>query len=130
VSEFTHAGGIVVRSDPQGHRFLLVQSRSNPEHWVLPKGHIDPGETPEQTAVREVREEAGVVGEIVCEVGVDRYTLPDEEVRSLYFRMRFDREAPADEDRELRWLGLADALRTVSFEGSRALIEKAALGLE
>ena len=135
LSEFSHAGGVVVRSDAGVHRFLLVQSSRNPSHWVLPKGHIDPGETPEAAAVREVREEAGVVGEIVSELGVDTYSLPGspahslrgEEVRTLYFLMRFAGEVPADEDRALRWLDLEEARRTLSFEGSRALLERAAV---
>ena len=129
--ELSHAGGVVVRSDGGGHRFLLVQSSRDPSHWVLPKGHIDPGETAEEAAVREVREEAGVVGEIVSELGVDSYSLsgslPEEEVRALYFLMRFAGEVPADEDRALRWLDLEEARRTLSFEGSRALLEKAAV---
>lgn len=129
--EFSHAGGVVARSDGSGHRFLLVQSRRNPSHWVLPKGHIDPGETAEEAAVREVREEAGVVGEIVSELGVDSYSLPgslaEEDVRVLYFLMRFAGEVPADEDRALRWLGLEEARCTLSFDRSRALVQKAAV---
>ncbi len=124
--ELSHAGGVVVRSDGGGHRFLLVQSSRDPSHWVLPKGHIDPGETAEEAAVREVREEAGVVGEIVSELGVDSYSLPNENVRALYFLMRFAGEVPADEDRALRWLDLDEARRTLSFERSRALVQKAA----
>ena len=124
--EYSHAGGVVVRSDGHGDRFLLVQSRRNPSHWVLPKGHIDPGETAEEAAIREVREEAGVIGEIVSELGVDSYSLPGEEVRCLYFLMRFAGEVPADEDRATHWLDLAEARRTLSFERSRALVQKAA----
>ena len=56
----SHAGGIVFRVIGDVPEFLIVTSRSNPEHWVLPKGHIEPGESPRSAAVREVLEETGV----------------------------------------------------------------------
>lgn len=104
---------------------LLVRS-SDGRHWVLPKGHIDPGETAREAAVREVREEAGIVGEVLGELGVDAYSIPQEEVRCLYFLMRLVEEVPADEDRELCWLDLAEGAAAIDFAGSRALVEKAA----
>ena len=128
--DFSHAGGVVVRSSGERHRFLVVQASRNPDHWVLPKGHIDPGEGAAEAAVREVREETGVVAEIVCELGVDSYSLPHEDVRALYYLMRSTGEVPADEDRALRWLELGEALGTLSFEGSRNLLEQAATQLE
>lgn len=115
----------MVRRDGETPRVLVVQSSRDPRHWVLPKGHIDPGETPEETAVREVREEAGVVGEIEAELGVDAYATDREDVRALYFLMRFAGEVPADEDRELCWLPFEEAQERVSFEGARALVAAA-----
>jgi 8-oxo-dGTP pyrophosphatase MutT (NUDIX family) len=124
LSRFTHAGGLVVCHDGErdGERVLLVKSRDG-RHWVLPKGHIDPGETAAEAAVREVREESGVIAEIVSELGVDAYSLPHEEVRALYFLMRFSGEVSADEDRELCWLPVHEAAAAIEFEGSRALVE-------
>jgi 8-oxo-dGTP pyrophosphatase MutT (NUDIX family) len=125
LSELTHAGGVVVRENGGACRYLLVQSSRNPSHWVLPKGHIDPGESAEQAALREVREEAGVVGEIVAPLSVDSYQARGESVRALYFLMRFAGECPADEDRELQWLAFEEACSTVSFAGTRELLEAA-----
>ncbi len=138
MQEMTHAGGVVARNDgTDGLRLLLVRSRDG-QHWVLPKGHIEAGETPEQTAVREVREESGVVGGILEELGVDRYRADDaaaktagktkvsEEVRALYFLMDFVEEVAADEDRALCWLPPEEAARAIEFEGSRLLVEEAA----
>jgi hypothetical protein len=68
-SGFTHAGGVVYRRtrvDPCNGvakdkvEYLLVQATDDPLKWVLPKGHINPGEKLQETAVREVREESGV----------------------------------------------------------------------
>ena len=61
-TEFS-AGGVVYRKLNDKVEFLVVQ-HSGHHRWVLPKGWIDPGETKEQTAIREVKEEAGVEGEI------------------------------------------------------------------
>ena len=119
----------MVRSQAGADEMLLVRSRDG-RHWVLPKGHIDPGESAEQAAVREIREEAGVEGEIITSLGVDAYTLPHEDVRALYFLMRFAGTCPAEEDRELRWLAPDEARSTIDFEGSRVLVDAAVRALQ
>ena len=123
--DYTHAGGVVSRHEDGALQYLLVRSSRDASHWVLPKGHIDPGESAEEAALREVREEAGVEGEIVARAGVDVYTLDGEEIRAVYFAMRFAGSCPAEEDRELCWLHYFDACKNVSFEGARKLIEQA-----
>src|SRR3954462_10736335 len=61
----TSAGGVVFRSrdDVAGYDVALI--RTHEGRWQLPKGWIDEGESPEQTAIREVREEAGIDAEVV-----------------------------------------------------------------
>lgn len=59
----TRALAICYRSAPAGVEVLLVRSRRG--WWTIPGGRIDPGETPEVAAVRELHEEAGVVAAIV-----------------------------------------------------------------
>jgi 8-oxo-dGTP pyrophosphatase MutT (NUDIX family) len=124
LAEFTHAGGVVVRLDGDRRRYLLARSSTNPEHWVLPKGHIDPGESAEEAAVREVREETGVRAEIVEIAGTDSYALATEPVHGLYFVMRFLERGPSDEGREIRWCDAAEAQSLLPFEGARALIAR------
>jgi 8-oxo-dGTP pyrophosphatase MutT (NUDIX family) len=55
----THAGGVVYRKVEGETRYLVIQARRNKDEWVLPKGHIEPGEDPRAAAVREVQEETG-----------------------------------------------------------------------
>ena len=122
---FTHAGGIVVRGD-HPPRLLLVRAKPAPHDWVLPKGHIDPGETPEQTARREVIEEAGVEADVVRYVDLIEFDSPrGEHGRCAYYLMQFVREVPADEEREIRWASLDDALRLIEFDNTRSLIRVA-----
>ena len=50
---------MVVRCTPAGPRFLLIRDQHH--NWGFPKGHLDPGEIPEQAARREVGEETGIL---------------------------------------------------------------------
>jgi 8-oxo-dGTP pyrophosphatase MutT (NUDIX family) len=76
------AGGIIVWRD------RIVLRRTDRGEWVFPKGWIDPGETAEQTAVREVLEETGVRAEIARLAGSAPYEA-DGEVRTVaYYLMR------------------------------------------
>jgi 8-oxo-dGTP pyrophosphatase MutT (NUDIX family) len=115
----THAGGVVLRDG----RVLLVRARPAPHDWVLPKGHIEHGETAQEAAVREVREEAGVDATAGAEVGVLEFESPKSgRVRSVYFLMQYVRSVPAEDDREIRWCAIDEALALVKFEDVRQLI--------
>lgn len=84
------AGGVVL--DTEG-RVLLVRYRSGA--WAFPKGHVEPGEKYEQTAVREVREETGVTATILGPLPETRYTNDRGEARVIHwFVMRASPETP------------------------------------
>ena len=118
----THAGGIVRRIEGGAVHVLLVSARRTSD-WVLPKGHLEPGESPEQTAVREVREEAGVEAAVVRYLDVLTFRSPrNEAVRVAYYLMAFVREVPPMERRQIRWCPVAEALEAVRFENTRALL--------
>ena len=118
----THAGGVVLRDG----RVLLVRAKPAPHDWVLPKGHIDRGEAPADTAAREVREEAGVEAAPGRELGILEFLSPKSgRVRCAYFLMRYVRDVDREEDREVRWCALDEALALVEFEDARALIRSA-----
>ena len=117
----THAGCVVFRNDGDRVRFLVISS-STGEHWVLPKGHIDPGELPEATALRELEEETGVVGQIIRPLSVQSFEMNGREVVIQYFLVRMTGSREAIESRELVWLELKDAREKLSFiEGKHAL---------
>ena len=108
--------------------FYLVVSSSDGINWVLPKGHIDPGETPEIAALRELAEEAGVVGEIVAPLSLKQFRKGVEELWVQYFLVRETGATESIENRTIRWEVEAEAPRLLTFAEARAaLLEAAAL---
>src|SRR5262249_25424281 len=107
-------------------RLLLVRAKPAPHDWVLPKGHIENGETPDEAAAREVREEAGVDALPLTYLGHLEYDSPKgEHVRAAIFLMQFMREVPAVDNPEIRWCSTREALRITRFEQARVLIRSA-----
>jgi 8-oxo-dGTP pyrophosphatase MutT (NUDIX family) len=126
------AGGVVVRGEQV---IVVVPTRRGAQGQrvlALPKGHVDPGETPEQAAAREVREEAGVEAELVEKLGDVRYFY-QRDGRRIFKRVRFFLFAyragdPADHDDEIeeaRWMDLAEAARSLSYAGEREMAARA-----
>ena len=105
--------------------YLLVEARRHRGQWVLPKGHIEPGETPEAAAVREVEEEAGVRAEAVARAGVSEYAGDGQTVRVVFFLMRYLAETERQEDRALTWRRYEDALRLLRFDDTRRVLTQA-----
>ncbi|KAA8830093.1 MULTISPECIES: NUDIX hydrolase [Bifidobacterium] len=66
------AGGLIF-DDKDRVAIIARHSRSGHLEWCLPKGHIEKGETPEQTAVREVHEETGILGEVITSIATIDY---------------------------------------------------------
>jgi 8-oxo-dGTP diphosphatase len=123
-AEVLAAGGLVVRDDGR----IAVIHRPRYDDWSLPKGKLDPGESFEDGAVREVLEETGVRGRIVSEL--DPTTYVDRKGRDKlvrWYRMELDGDpvefAPNDEVDELRWLTPGEAGALLSYDHDRALVQ-------
>jgi 8-oxo-dGTP pyrophosphatase MutT (NUDIX family) len=114
----------VVRTVDGVREYLLVESRRSPGGWVLPKGHIDPGETPEMTAVREVEEEGGVRAAVVAQAGESTYAVRGLPVRVIFFLMRYQGDVSSHEDRPRAWRGYEDALRMLNFDDARRVLSQ------
>jgi len=99
---------------------------------ALPKGHVDPGETPIQAAVREVREETGIVAEPVCELGESRYwyrrdgrTVGKSVAFFLFSYVEGDTADHDDEVEEVRWIALEEAETALSHDAEREMVRLA-----
>jgi len=117
----------VFRRTPDGISILLVRAKNNPSLWIFPKGHIEDGETSEETAVRETREEAGVDGEVVGRRVGDPIEFHNgrELVRVEYFLIDARAESDDTDGREKRWFPLDDAMRVLSFQNAQTLLQEA-----
>jgi 8-oxo-dGTP pyrophosphatase MutT (NUDIX family) len=99
---------------------------------ALPKGHVDPGETPAEAALREVREETGMTGELVEQLGEVRYWYQrgGRKIPKLvtFFLFEYRSGSHADHDaevEEVRWLPLEEAVTQLSYKGEREMAERA-----
>jgi diadenosine hexaphosphate hydrolase (ATP-forming) len=120
------AGGIAVRRDRNRLSVLLVRAKKNPDVWIFPKGHIEPGETPAEAALRETREEAGVDGEVVGPVGPPlEFDSGREAVSVQYFLIRARSETDETDGRVKQWFSAPEALAQLSFESARRLLLEA-----
>jgi 8-oxo-dGTP pyrophosphatase MutT (NUDIX family) len=120
------AGSIVVRLDAREPQVLLVTARRNPRNWIFPKGHIEKGESPEQAALRETREEAGISARLIGPAGILEYGFLGAKARVEYFLVLFTREAgPPEDGRQRMWCGLDDALDRLSYKNTRKLLRTA-----
>ena len=124
MDDHTHAGGVVVRQSGDRREFLLVRARRS-QAWVFPKGHVEEGESLEQTAVREVGEEAGVDADVIGEAGVTEFRAGGERVSAIYFVMRYRGETPINEGRKRRWCAFDEARHRLTYDNLKLLLDAA-----
>ena len=129
------AGGVVYRREDDAIDLALAARRTRRGQlaWGLAKGAIEQGESDEQAAVREVREETGLEAEVEADLGDIRYFYVWEGVRVRkrvhFFLMRATGGDVADHDSEMeevRWFSLRTAIKRAAYKGEREVIERAA----
>ena len=120
----THAGAIAVRTGPTP-QVLLVTARAPTEQWVLPKGHISPGETPEDAALRELREETGVEGDLLGVVDDVPFRSRTGPAVVRYYLVRARSEGESREGRRYAWLGYDEAVKRLTFPDARRALAAA-----
>ena len=133
--EQTSAGGVAFRR--LGGRVEVALVKTKPKgRWQLPKGIVDPGETPEATALREVREEAGLDTELVAPLDVIAYWYVGQRgggrvryhKRVHFFLLAYRAGDVRDHDHEVeeaRWVAVEEAGAMLAFPNERRVVEMA-----
>lgn len=119
--EVNAAGGVVVR-----HGRVCLVHRPRYDDWTLPKGKLDPGESFEDAALREVREETGLRCRLLAELDAARYR--DDRgrpklVRYWLMEVAGDDGFTANEEvDELRWVAVQEAVQLLTYDHDRSLV--------
>ena len=132
------AGGVLVKRVRGRPMLAAIRPQGKPAGtWALPKGNLDPGERPEETALREVREETGVEGRLVEKLGDVKYTYTSRGGHRIFkivsfYLLRAGRGRLGEiDDRmrievaDVRWLPLDEAPRLLAYGGEREMAAKA-----
>jgi 8-oxo-dGTP pyrophosphatase MutT (NUDIX family) len=132
ITEFS-AGGVVVND--LGEAIVIVPTRraaDGSKVLALPKGHPDGEESPQDAALREVREETGVDAEVVAVLGDVRswYQRGGTRIAKVvsFFLLRYTGGSLDDHDAEVEhahWMPLAEAARKLSYAGERDMASRA-----
>ncbi len=153
------AGGVVVRQTPQGWELAAIEPRREPHGSIkttrsdkkshktvlaLPKGLVDPGEKPEETAVREVREETGITAAKLTKLTDIKYMYvrswgDNQRVFKIvsFYLLRYESGSIDDvtpamrvEVRRALWIPLEGAERKLTYRGERDVVRMAQKYLE
>jgi 8-oxo-dGTP pyrophosphatase MutT (NUDIX family) len=124
------AGAIVVRLDGPEPLFLLVKARRDPRVWIFPKGHVEDGETAEQTALRETQEEAGVIGRILAPLGALEFESGGRPLHVEYFLVELLGDASWSERRPFAWGTYDETRARIEFLSARDLLAAARAHLD
>ena len=114
---------------------IVLATSLGRKRWVLPKGHIDDGNTPQDAALIEAFEEAGVKGRIQSKsaLGTHDYVKPDDTEKNRYFTdvylMAVDKELddwPERKERNRTWMTFAEAIDALEEPDLKKIVKKAA----
>jgi 8-oxo-dGTP diphosphatase len=128
------SGGVIYRRHAGTIEVALIRVRNR---WGLPKGHVEEGESIDQTAVREVREETGLEGRVSKKLGDIRYSYRDKGTsgepvriykRVSFYLLRYLKGDVRDHDHEVdeaRWFPLEEAIKNLKFATERKMMHRA-----
>ena len=129
------AGGVVYRKDGDAVQVVLI-SVGVSRRWHLPKGLVDAGESEEETALREVSEETGLTGRVVCPIdSVEYWYYGDDGGRKVrihkvvhFYLIAFGAGSTDDHDHEVheaRWFPIDEARELLAFKNEKNVMDKA-----
>ena len=122
-------GGIVYRKFNGNTEILLIKHIKS-GYWSFPKGHVENGETEEETAKREIKEETGI--DVYIDSGfretVTYSPRKDAKKEVVYFVARaknYDYTPQLEEISEIRWVGIGQAHNLLVYDNDKLIVNKA-----
>ena len=111
------------------NRFLLIQHKSD-GHWGIPKGHMDEGESEEETAIRELEEETAIKVKKIKDFFVEeKYRLPNGNKKTVIYFLGIAKDSDIkiqeEEILSYKWATLEEAMKILTYESSKDVIKKA-----
>lgn len=122
------SGGVIFRTVDGTFEVALI---SRGKLWCLPKGLIEAGETAEETALREVREETGLAGQILKKIGKIHYDFIKEKhfFKTVHFYLLKFVEGSTDahdfEADSVKWFPISEGLQILTYPNEKRMLEKA-----
>ncbi|NLM43663.1 MAG: NUDIX domain-containing protein [Clostridiales bacterium] len=123
-------GAIVYRRINNNIEFLAIKSNSPGGHWGFPKGHVEEGETEEETSIREVYEETGLIIKL-CKGfrEYDKYQVSENTYKEVIFFIAdaMDQNVVINEDEvvEYRWASFDEIYDILTYDSSKNILKKA-----
>lgn len=123
MKRLTHAGAMAYKKE-EGKFFFLIVSSSDGGNWVLPKGHVEYNEDPQDTVIRELKEETGVLGKVNGVIASQSIRLHGEDSVVQYYLVEAVGNLDPDEHRIVKWVDEQTALHHFSFEDTKEVFKK------
>ncbi|PIZ45723.1 hypothetical protein COY30_01470 [Candidatus Woesebacteria bacterium CG_4_10_14_0_2_um_filter_44_9] len=131
------SGGVVYKNEGDKILWLVTKSAVSDLYpkavWRLPKGWIDEGETTQQAALREVKEEGGVEAKIIQKIETVKYFFTTSDKSKVlkfvtFYLMEWTKDLPegfGEETSEIAWLPFNQAVKRLSYGGEKQILKKA-----
>ncbi len=127
--QFEKSCGAVVFRKYHGNTELLIIKHVNGGHWSFPKGHVEEGETEEETAIREIKEETGV--DVIIDSSfreVVTYSPKKETQKDVIYFLAIAKNSnlvPQEEEiADIKWVEISRAHAVLSYDNDRQLVNK------
>lgn len=122
-------GAVIFSGNGEKRKFLLIKNKRS-AHWGFPKGHVEKGETNEETALREIKEETGLDVKLIPEFASrSEYTIQGKVEKNVtIFLARTLSEEVVLQEEEIEssvWLDYQKAMKTLKFENDKTILKKA-----